>query len=336
MASNSQGVREPVSFPTALHSGTGGGSGNSLSSMHDHAPVSGVRGAGNRRLLAMSLALTSAVFLVQVGGAVFSGSLALLADAVHMLMDAAALVIALVAGAVASRPADERRTFGYQRAEVFGALVNGVLLTVLSAWIAIEAVLRLLHPEEVEVAGTLMLVVAVVGLVANGISMWLLSAAQRSSINVRGAYIEVLGDLLGSVAVIVAAVVILLTGWMPADAIVSLVIAAMIVPRAVGLLREVFAVLSEATPKGMQVEEIRRHLLATPGVVAVHDLHVWQLTRGAPVFSAHVVVGEDAFADGRARNLLEELQGCLASHFDVEHSTFQFEHAGHLEHDAHG
>jgi cobalt-zinc-cadmium efflux system protein len=305
--------------------------------MHDHAPAaSGFRDGSTRRLLAVSLGITSVVFVVQVVGAALSGSLALLADAAHMLMDAVALVIALIAGAVAARPADERRTFGYQRAEVLGALANGVILLALSGWVAVEAVLRLLHPNEADVAGGLMLVVAIVGLVANAVAMWLLGAAQKTNINARGAYIEVLGDMLGSVAVIVAAIVILLTGWAPADAVASLLIAAMIVPRAVGLLREVVTVLSEATPKDIRVQEIRRHILETAGVADVHDVHVWQLTRGAPVFTAHVVVDADAFEAGRAPDILTGLQTCLAQHFDVEHSTFQLESAGHVEHDAHG
>jgi cobalt-zinc-cadmium efflux system protein len=303
--------------------------------MHDYAPASGVRGGSNRRLLAISLGITSTVFVVQVVGAILSGSLALLADAAHMLTDAAALVIALIASAVAARPANDRRTFGYQRAEVFGALANGVILLGLSLWVGVEAISRLINPAEAEVAGGLMLGVAAVGLVANAVAMWLLGAAQRSSINVRGAYLEVLGDLLGSVAVIVAAVVILLTGWLPADAIASLLIAAMIVPRAIGLLREVVSVLSEATPKGVEVDTIRAHILGTPGVVAVHDLHVWQLTRGAPVFTAHVVVDEEAYAAGGTARILSDLQGCLAKHFDVEHSTFQLEPADHVEHEAH-
>lgn len=302
--------------------------------MHDHAP-SGIRAAGSRRLLAISLAITSVVMIVQIVGAVLSGSLALLADAVHMFTDAAALVIALIASIVASRPANDRRTFGYQRAEVFGALVNGVILIALSLWVAVEAVMRLMDPGEVEVAGGLMLVVAIVGLAANSVAMWLLSSAQRDSINVRGAYLEVLGDLIGSAAVIVAAIVIVATGWAPADAIASLFIAAMIIPRAIGLLREVVSVLAESAPKGTHVKEIRDHILATTGVVDVHDVHVWQLTRGAPVFSAHVVVDADALSDGRAAGILSQLQTCLSQHFDVEHSTFQLEPAGHIEHDAH-
>ncbi|HWI29955.1 MAG TPA: cation diffusion facilitator family transporter [Microbacterium sp.] len=302
--------------------------------MHDHSPGNdGIRGASNRRLLAISLAITSVVMLVQVVGAVLSGSLALLADAAHMLTDVAALIIALIASAVAARPANERSTFGYRRAEVFGALANGVILIVLSVGVAWEAVRRLIEPGETEVAGGLMLVVATVGLVANGVAMWLLSRAQRGSINVRGAYLEVMGDLIGSAAVIVAAIVIVTTGWMPADTIASLFIAAMIVPRAIGLLREVTSVLSEAAPKGTQVADIRDHLLGAPGVRDVHDVHVWQLTRGAPVFSAHVVVDDEVLRGERAGLLLTELQGCLAEHFDVDHSTIQLEPAGHSDRD---
>jgi len=302
--------------------------------MHDHAPT-GIRGAGARRLLAISLGITAIVMVVQVVGSILSGSLALLADAAHMFTDAAALVIALIASSVAARPADDRRTFGYQRAEVLGALVNGVILIVLSVWVAVEAIQRLAQPAEVEVAGGLMLIVAIVGLVANAVAMWLLGAAQRTSINVRAAYLEVLGDMLGSAAVIVAAIIVLTTGWVQADAVASLLIAAMIVPRAIGLLREVVSVLSESTPDNVHVREIRDHIVSTPGVVDVHDVHVWQLTRGAPVFTAHVVVDPVTLRDGRSGELLEELQGCLSTHFDVAHSTFQLEPAGHIEHEGH-
>ena len=296
--------------------------------MHDHAPApGGLRSGSSRRLLAISLTLTATVMVVQVVGALLTGSLALLADAAHMFTDASALVIALIAATVAARPADDRRTFGYQRAEVFGALINAVILIALATVVAVQGVERLLNPNTVEVAGGLMLVVAVVGLVANAVSMWLLSRAQKTSINVRGAYLEVMGDLLGSLAVIVAAAVILLTGWMPADAIASLFIAAMIIPRAISLLREVFSVLSESAPKGTAVSEIRTHLLGYAGVVGVHDVHVWQLTRGAPVFTAHVSVQPALLADGRSAALLAEMQSCLADHFDVAHSTFQIEPA---------
>lgn len=296
--------------------------------MHDHAPApGGLRSASSRRLLAISLTLTATVMIVQVVGALLTGSLALLADAAHMFTDASALVIALIAATVAARPADDRRTFGYQRAEVFGALINAVILIALATVVAVQGVQRLLNPSEIEVAGGLMLVVAVVGLLANAVSMWLLSRAQRTNLNVRGAYLEVMGDLLGSLMVIIAAGVILVTGWMPADALASLFIAAMIIPRAFVLLKEVLSVLAESAPKGMAVGEIRTHLLGYDGVVGVHDVHVWQLTRGAPVFTAHVSVRPDLLADGRSAALLSEMQACLADHFDVAHSTFQIEPA---------
>mgnify|MGYP003396913418 FL=1 len=303
--------------------------------MHDHDHSSGLRGGSSRRLLAISLGITATVMIVQVVGAIFTGSLALLADAAHMFTDASALVIALIASAVAARPADERRTYGYQRAEVFGALLNAVILIALALWVGVEGVQRLLDPAGTEVAGLPMMIVAIVGLVANGISMWLLSVAQRENINARGAYLEVMGDLIGSVAVIVAAVIIVTTGWMPADAIASLAVAVMIIPRAISLLREVFSVLSESAPKGTQVTAIREHILSRTGVVDVHDVHVWQLTRGAPVFSAHVVVEPAVLADGSSARLLAQLQTCLSEHFDVAHSTFQLEPAGHAEASSH-
>ncbi|WP_040165033.1 cation diffusion facilitator family transporter [Microbacterium gorillae] len=301
--------------------------------MHDHAPAAGIRGAGNRRLLAISLSITATIMLVQVVGAILSGSLALLADAAHMFTDASALVIALVASIVAARPADDRRTFGYQRAEVLGALINAIILGALAIWVGVEGVLRLIHPAQAEVQGSLMLIVAIVGLIANAVSMWLLSSAQRTSINVRGAYLEVMGDLIGSAGVIIAAIIILLTGWVQADAIASLFIAVMIVPRVITLMREVVSVLFESAPDGTALPDIRTHILGYPGVRDVHDVHVWQLTRGAPVFTAHVVVDPQLLADGGHVSLLADLQACLAAHFDVEHSTFQIEPAGHSEHD---
>lgn len=298
---------------------------------HDHS--AGIRGGGNRRLLALSLGITSVVLVVQVVGAALTGSLALLADAGHMFTDAAALVVALIASTVAARPANERRTYGYQRAEVFGALINAVILIVLAIVVGAEGIKRLLAPADAEVQGGLMLVVAVIGLIANAVALWLLSSAQKHSMNVRGAYLEVLGDMIGSAAVIVAAIIIITTGWMPADAIASLAIAVFIVPRAIGLLGEVFSVLAQSVPRDTHVREIREHILRTEGVLDTHDIHVWQLTRGAPVFTAHVVVADDMLAEGRSAALLAELQSCLTAHFDVEHSTFQLEPAGHVEPD---
>jgi cobalt-zinc-cadmium efflux system protein len=199
--------------------------------------------------------------------------------------------------------------------------------------VTVGAINRLLSAAEAEVQSIPMLVVAVIGLVANAAALLLLRPAAGHSINMRGAYLEVLGDLIGSVTVIVAAVVILFTGFVPADAIASLLIAALIVPRAFLLLRDVVRVLSEAAPADTDVAEIRDHIRGTKGVVAVHDVHVWAITSGAPVFTAHVVVAAEIFSSGKTGELLDELSGCLSKHFDVEHSTFQLEPAEHAAHE---
>ena len=296
---------------------------------HDHAHTSET----NRARLSAAIAIVAVVLVVQIVGAWLTGSLALLADAGHMFSDLAGLIIALTATVVAARPATDRQTFGYQRAEVFGALLNGLILVAVAVAVVIGAVGRLVDAGGTEVRATPMLVVAVVGLLANVAALLLLRPAAGSSINMRGAYLEVLGDTLGSVAVIVAAGVILLTGFMQADAIASLVIAGMIAPRAFVLLRDVLRVLSESVPADTDVAEIRRHLLDTPGVVAVHDVHVWMITSGAHVFSAHIVVEPAVLSSGGSGALLDVLSGCLAEHFDVDHSTFQLEPAEHAEHE---
>ncbi|TFC53244.1 cation transporter [Cryobacterium shii] len=262
-----------------------------------------------------------------------TGSLALLADAGHMFSDLAGLLIAFAATVVAARPATDRQTFGYRRAEVFGALLNGLILVGVAISVTVGALTRLLGADGGEVRAAPMLVVAAIGLVANLAALLLLRPAASTSINMRGAYLEVLGDTLGSVAVIVAAAVILFTGFEQADAIASLLIAGMIAPRAFVLLRDVVRVFSESVPVDTDVAEIRRHLLATSGVVAVHDVHVWAITSGAHVFSAHVVVEASVLSGGGSGALLDALSSCLAEHFDVDHSTFQLEPAGHAEHE---
>jgi cobalt-zinc-cadmium efflux system protein len=294
---------------------------------HDHAS-----GVTNRARLVVAICIVAVFLVVEVVGAVLSGSLALLADAGHMASDLLGLIVALVAIFIAARPATDRQTYGYQRAEVFGALFNGLLLSAVAIFVAVEGVQRLLDRGETTVLSTPMLVVAVLGLAANVASLLVLRGG-RDSIGMRGAYLEVLGDMFGSVTAILAAVVILATGFAQADAIASLVIAGLIVPRAFSLLRDVFHVLSEAVPKNMDVEKIRQHLLSTEGVVDVHDVHVWAITSGAPVFSAHVVVTTELFERGGTGALLDELSGCLTGHFDVEHSTFQLEPAEHADHE---
>lgn len=296
---------------------------------HDHSHA----GTANRTRLAIAIAIISTVLVVELVGAWVSGSLSLLADAGHMLSDLTGLIIALVATIVAARPATDRQTFGYQRAEVFGALINGLILVAVAISVLIEGVSRLLEPAEAEVQSLPMLIVAIIGLIANICALLVLRGGKETSINMRGAYLEVLGDMLGSVAVIVAAVVIMTTGFAQADAIASLAIAAMIVPRALSLLRDVVRVLSESAPADTDVQEIRDHLLGTAGVVAVHDVHVWQITSGHPVFSAHVVVSQEVFARGGTGELLDRLGSCLHDHFDVEHSTFQLEPEEHASHE---
>jgi cobalt-zinc-cadmium efflux system protein len=295
---------------------------------HDHAA-----GVTNRVRLLVAIAVIAVFLVVEVVGAILSGSLALLADAGHMLSDLIGLLIALFALMIAARPATDRQTFGYQRAEVFGALVNGLLLAGIAAFVGVEAINRLVAPRGVEVSSVPMLVVAIAGLGANVAALLVLRGGSRDSIGMRGAYLEVLGDLFGSVAAILAAIVILVTGFLQADAVASLVIVGLIVPRALLLLRDVVRILSQAVPGGTDVQEIREHILQTGGVLDVHDVHVWAITSGAPVFSAHVVVDSALFASGGTGALLDRLSGCLAGHFDVEHSTFQLEPAEHAAHE---
>ena len=291
---------------------------------HDHHRTAAA--AHRTRLLAAFL-ITATVMLAQAVGGWLSGSLALLADAGHMLSDSAGLGLALAATWIASRPARGRWTFGWQRAEILAALVNGVILLVVGAVVIVEGIRRL--GTEPEIHTSLMLVVGVVGLVANLVSLWLLSAGRHESLNVRGAYLEVLGDLLGSVAVVVAAVVIALTGWTPIDALASIGIGLFIIPRAVMLLRDVARVLLEGAPQDMSLDELRDHMCGVEGVVAVHDLHAWTITSGVPVLSAHVVVEDDVLDPDRFCVVLDALQHCLEGHFDVEHSTLQLEPRDH-------
>ena len=273
----------------------------------------------NRNRLVVVFAITSVVLLAEVVGAVLTGSLALLADAGHMATDVAGIGLALLAAYFASRPANEERTFGLYRLEILAATVNAVLLFALAAYVLVEAWRRLSDPPEIE--SGLMMVVALLGLAANAISLKVLHPAQGDSLNVRGAYLEVLGDLLGSIAVLVAAVIISLTGWEQADPIASALIGLLIVPRTWRLFREAVDVLLEATPRGISLSDVRRHIVETEGVEDVHDLHAWTITSGMPVVSAHVVMR----ADATPADVLDRLCRCLNADFDVEHCTFQLE-----------
>jgi cobalt-zinc-cadmium efflux system protein len=274
--------------------------------------------AGRGRLLAVFL-VTLAILLVEAVGGLLTGSLALLADAGHMLTDVAGIGLALLAIWFAGRPATPERTFGHYRFEILAAVVNAVLLFGVAVAVLVEAWHRLADPPEI--ASGAMLAVAAIGLAGNAASAWLLRHGQAESLNLRGAYLEVVGDLLGSAAVVAAAVVIRVTGFRAADALASALIGVLILPRTWRLLRDAVDVLLEATPKGVDLAAVRRHILEAPGVVDCHDLHVWTITSGMDVVSAHVVLEPDS--DGAA--VLDWLSACLGDHFDIEHSTFQLE-----------
>ncbi|GEA88860.1 cation diffusion facilitator family transporter [Cellulomonas cellasea] len=300
-----------------------------MSTGHDHGH--GTATGQHRRRLVAVLVLTLGVVGIEVVGGLLSGSLALLADAGHMLTDATGVAVALVASTLATRPATNERTYGLQRAEILAALANGLLLGGLAVWVVVEAVGRWADPPEV--ATGLMIAVAAVGAVANLASLLLLRGGQRESLNVRGAYLEVLGDLVGSAAVLVAGVVVATTGYVRADVIASVAIGLLIVPRAWSLLREVVDVLLEATPRGLDLDEVRDHIRAVPGVVDVHDLHAWTITSGVAALSAHVVVDEACIDRRRPGEVLDALDACLGEHFAMEHCTFQLEPVGHRPHE---
>lgn len=282
--------------------------------LHGHSAA----GASRGRLLVV-MALVVGYLAVEVIGSLATNSLALLADAGHMLTDAVGVGLALVAIHFAARPASPSKSYGYYRLEILAAVANAVLLFGVAAYILFEAYKRFTDPPAV--VSVPMLAIAGVGLVVNVISMRLLAGGAEKSLNVRGAYLEVMGDFLGSVAVLVAAVVILLTGWTYADAIASVLIAVLILPRTWALVREAVDVLLQATPRGIDLAEVRAHLLRAEGVADAHDLHAWALTSGMNVVSAHIIVEPGA----DPASVLDEVCACLSDDFDMEHSTIQLE-----------
>ena len=287
-----------------------------MSHGHDHGRVE------SRRALASALGLTVAYTVVEVVGGLAAGSLALLADAVHMLSDNVAIALALVAVWLAGKPATGARTFGYKRAEVLAALANGVLLVALAIWIFVEAFMRLRDPGDP--LGGVMLAIALVGLVVNVAAGAVLSRSRRHSLNVDAAFRHVFADLLGSLGVVVAAIVIITTGWVQADPLVSILIAVLVLASAYSILRDSTAILLEASPRGIDSDLLGRRLAGAPGVVEVHDLHVWTITSGFPALSAHVLVRPGEDCHGRRR----ELEQLLRQEFGIEHTTLQVDHAG--------
>ncbi|MGH2985275.1 MAG: cation diffusion facilitator family transporter [Solirubrobacterales bacterium] len=274
------------------------------------------------RALRITLALTASFTLVEVVGGFVTGSLALLADAAHMMSDNVSLGIALFAAWLAGRPADPSRTFGFRRAEILAALFNGVTLVAISIWIFIEAVDRFGDPPEVE-AG-LMLGIALAGLAVNLLAARILKRHSAGSLNVSAALRHVLADLLGSVGVIVAAVLILSTGWEYADPAVGVLIGILVLASSWGILRDSTQILLEGSPPDTDVEEVGRAICSVDGVREVHDLHVWTITSGFPALAAHVLVGRDTDCHAKRR----ELEAMLRERFGLDHTTLQVDHEG--------
>ncbi len=281
---------------------------------HDHTA------GANEKSLKIALALTTVFLLVELAGGFIARSLALLSDAAHMFTDTAALAIALMAIHIAKRPADEKRTFGYHRFEILAAAFNAMLLLVVAAYILWEAYLRLKAPPEV--GSSLMLGIAIVGLVVNLLSMKVLRGGQEESLNVKGAYLEVWADMIGSIGVILGAVLIKFTGWSWVDSAVAVLIGLWVVPRTVTLLKSSINILLEGVPEDVDLAKVKEALLGVPGVKSLHDLHVWSVTSGKTTLTVHLVT--EAAMDGQA-GVLATVRQRLADDFGIHHVTVQCE-----------
>lgn len=287
----------------------------------DHAIPTG---ADNERRLKWALGLTGTFLIVEVVGGILTGSLALLSDAAHMLTDVMALIVALVAIRIGKRAADDRRTYGYKRFEILAAALNAVVLFLVAFYILYEAYQRFQNPPDIESGG--MMAVAVVGLIVNIISMRMLAASSEHSLNVKGAYLEVLSDMVGSVGVIIAALVIKFTGWWQIDPILAVLIGFWILPRTWKLLSESLNILLEGVPLGFDMKKLKDELLAIPGVAGVHDLHVWAITSGSNSLTAHLLLKPEA----ASVNLMDQAQAVVKAN-GIHHSNFQIEITEHPE-----
>ena len=287
---------------------------------HNHA-----HGSTNRKRLGIALGITGVIFIAEVVGAIVTDSLALLVDAGHMLTDSMGLVVALIAATLMKRPPSEQHTWGWQRAEVLSAGAQSAILLCVGGYAIFEGVGRLFAPPEVEAGGVAF--IGVVGLLGNVASLMVLLGGKDSNLNMRAAFLEVLNDALGSVAVIVSAAVIAVTGWTRADTVAGLLVAALIVPRALKLLRESGSILLEATPTELDLTKVRQHLMEKPHVKGVHDLHASTVSTELPVLTAHVVLADECFTDGHSQEILADIQECLVTHHEIsiEHCTLQLE-----------
>lgn len=312
----------PASAHAGGHPGHGGGRAG-----HDHA----VAADADVGLLVVALCLIAAFMIGEVVAAIVSGSLALFADAGHMLTDVGALGASIWAARLATRPAGGVWTFGLKRAEILSAAANGATLVAVAVVITIEAIVRLVRPPQVE--GSVVLAVALAGALVNVVATTVLARANRTSLNVKGAFVHLLTDLYAFLGTAAAGLVILLTGWSRADALASLLVAGLMGRAAWGLLRDAGQILLERAPEEVSLEEVRAHITGIEHVIGVHDLHAWTVTSNLSTLSAHVVVEDHCFASGHAPQILDALQRCLGAHFDLEHSTFQLEPASHAVHE---
>jgi cobalt-zinc-cadmium efflux system protein len=299
---------------------------------HDHAHGQGASREADQRYLRAALALIVGFMVVEIGAAIVAHSLALLADAGHMLTDAVAIAASIWAMRLAARPVTDAWTYGFKRAEILTAAINGVTLVIAAVLIVVGATERLIHPAKVN--GPALIVVAAVGVLVNLAATLVLSRANRSRLNLAATYAHVATDLYAFGGTLLAGVIIVATGFERADAIASLVVVVLMLFAAQRLLRESGRIMLEAAPRGVDLALVRAHMLATAHVTDVHDLHAWVLTSDLPALSAHVVVEESCFVDGHAPQILDELQECLIGHFDLEHSTFQLEPPGHTGHES--
>lgn len=307
------------------------GAGHAHGHNHDHA--AGAQGTTWR--LWVAFGLTAGMVVAQAAGSIVTGSLALLTDTVHALTDALGLLVALVAAHLMSRPASSKHTWGFRRVEVIAALAQASLLLAVGIFAVVEGVRRLMEPREVP--PTELLVFGALGLACNVIAILVLSSSRGANFNMRAAFLEVANDALGSLGVIVAAVVIATTGFERADTLAALFIAALILPRALRIMRETAAVLMEFTPQGLDLDLFREHIMGLHHVLDVHDVHASTVATGLPTVSAHVVVEDQCFRDGHAADLLKDVKTCVAEHFDVSvhHSTFQIETAEVMDSESH-
>lgn len=294
----------------------------SHSHAHSHSPAS-----TNRTRLAVGVLITLGILAAEVVGAALTGSLALLVDAAHVLTDSFGLVIALFAASLTMRPVSSRRTWGWQRAEILAAGGQAAILLGVGAWTVVEGARRLLSPAPVDSHGVLL--VGLLGLLGNIATLLVLRGGQHENLNMRAASLEVAADALGSVAVLVAGGVIALTGWQRADTVAGLAVALLIIPRAAMLLCQTGSILLESAPQGLDLTEVKSHILGQPHVVGVHDLHASVVATGLPVLTGHVVLSDECFTDGHSQEILRDLLACAATHHtvSVEHTTFQLETA---------